>query len=129
MLRVWVDAWQMQCCGEPFAVGDTVRWTLLEQPSADEVLDSGGRREAVATHVEEHHGGAPEDAPQTGARVRRILAVTVEHAEVPGAERTFASVPGSGRTQQRWRVDGWERELPPDGTRVFTGYLVDLDVV
>jgi hypothetical protein len=128
MLRVWVDSWQVQCCGEPFAVGDTVRWTLLAQPFDEEVFDAAGRREAVATHVEEHHGGAPEDAPLTEGRVRRVLAVTFEHAPVPGAPRTFAWVPGSGRTQVRWRVDGWESELHPDGTRRFAGYLVDLDV-
>ena len=28
MLLVWVDAWQMQCCGDPFAVGSSVEWTL-----------------------------------------------------------------------------------------------------
>lgn len=30
MLLVWVDAWQMQCCGDPFAVGSRVAWTLSE---------------------------------------------------------------------------------------------------
>ena len=25
---VWIDAWQMQCCGDPFAVGDRVAWTV-----------------------------------------------------------------------------------------------------
>jgi hypothetical protein len=29
-LVVWVDGWQMQCCGTPFAVGSQVAWTLGE---------------------------------------------------------------------------------------------------
>lgn len=28
MATVWVDDWQYQCCGTPFAVGDQVSWTL-----------------------------------------------------------------------------------------------------
>ena len=27
---VWVEGWQHQCCGKDFAVGDEVRWTLVE---------------------------------------------------------------------------------------------------
>lgn len=26
---VWVDAWQYQCCGDDFSVGEMVRWTLV----------------------------------------------------------------------------------------------------
>lgn len=27
-MTVWVDFWQMQCCGEPFRTGDQVAWTV-----------------------------------------------------------------------------------------------------
>ena len=27
-MTVWVDSWQMQCCGEPFCRGSQVAWTL-----------------------------------------------------------------------------------------------------
>jgi hypothetical protein len=30
LIPVWVEGWQHQCCGEDFAVGDEVRWTLVE---------------------------------------------------------------------------------------------------
>ena len=29
MLRVWVEQWQHECCGEPFAVGDAVSWPVV----------------------------------------------------------------------------------------------------
>jgi hypothetical protein len=29
---VWVSGWQMQCCGEPFGVGDRVERTLDDRP-------------------------------------------------------------------------------------------------
>lgn len=27
---VYYESWQMQCCGEPFAIGDTVKWDCLK---------------------------------------------------------------------------------------------------
>ena len=129
MLRVWVDGWQVQCCGEPFAVGDTVRWTLVERVFDDVLTDSRGRREQVhLTHAEEHHGAVPEDVPPTEARLTRIQAVTFAYADVPGRYRTQASVAGSGRAQQLWRVDGWESERQAEADRRFAGYVVDLEV-
>jgi hypothetical protein len=32
-IKVWVDNWQMQWCGEHFAVGDEVCWKLRGQDS------------------------------------------------------------------------------------------------
>ena len=57
-------AWQMQCCGTPFKVGDDVTWTLIEgsdRRSLSEVL--GPQLAGEVTHVEEHHGrrGTLED--------------------------------------------------------------------
>ena len=126
-MRVWVDAWQVQCCGEPFAVGELVRWTLLEQPTEEVLADSGGSPEVVRlTHAEEHHGGLPEQTPPTAGRVRRIRAVTFDHAEVPGQPRVLTRVPGSGVALDCRRADGWESELPAGGGRQFSGYVVDL---
>ncbi|MHA6784578.1 DUF6578 domain-containing protein [Pseudonocardia saturnea] len=36
LVPVWMDSWQYECCGAPFAVGDRVRWTL--QPADLEFL-------------------------------------------------------------------------------------------
>ncbi|MFF0303105.1 DUF6578 domain-containing protein [Streptomyces sp. NPDC004562] len=30
-VTIWVDGWQMQCCGESFAPGDAVSWPLLRE--------------------------------------------------------------------------------------------------
>ena len=35
MRTVWVEAWQMQCCGEAIEIGSQVRWRL-EEP--DEIV-------------------------------------------------------------------------------------------
>ncbi|MFE2034052.1 DUF6578 domain-containing protein [Streptomyces scopuliridis] len=31
--KIMYDSWQMECCGEPFSVGDEVSWPLLMLPS------------------------------------------------------------------------------------------------
>lgn len=131
MFHVWVDSWQMKCCGDPFGVGDTVRWTLA--PYAEEV---SLRDEAAVpikvhlTHREEHHGGLPEEAPVTVGLVHRIRAVFFEYVE--GANPLRAMVPklGSGRVWERVdRVYGWERDGPAPGTDLqFDGYIVDLEL-
>lgn len=28
--KVFYDSWQMDCCGDPFAVGDLITWTVFE---------------------------------------------------------------------------------------------------
>ncbi len=128
VVRVWVDGWQVECCGEPFAVGDTVRWTLVERPLDDVLVDERGRPEPRPTLAEEHHGDSPDGAPVTEGVVRRIAEVTFAYDPIPGRAREWGPVEGSGRTRQRWRVDGREGDLPTDEGRRFAGYVVDLDV-
>lgn len=63
-LRVWVEAWQIQCCGDAFEVGSKVEWTLCEQSDRDwltSVLGDEFAREI--TYSEEHHGGLPDERP------------------------------------------------------------------
>lgn len=40
---------------------------------------------------------------------------------MPGSARTFAPVGANGRTQELWRLDGRESELPRDDGRGFAG--------
>ncbi|GAA2740056.1 hypothetical protein GCM10009868_00660 [Terrabacter aerolatus] len=114
---VWVDAWQMQCCGEPFAVGDRVGWTLRDLPRG-RVLDDvvGPEVAARLTHAEEHHGGVAEDAPVVHGTVRAIRAAHAtfvrESHWVPGELRTVRSADGTD-------------DVPG---LAFNGYVVDLDV-
>jgi hypothetical protein len=71
-LTIWVDAWQMQCCGERFAVGDEVSWRLREAGSdwLENVLGAEVARGVDA--AEEHHGGVGEDTAVTVGAVVSI---------------------------------------------------------
>ena len=124
---VWVDAWQMQCCGEPFAIGDEVVWTL----SADE--DTGwlqnvlgpGQAERIR-YVQEHHGGLPDDAPITRGTVVGIRSLHCRYRPASdGDGGTVYPMPGTGRLQQVRAADGWDAE---SSEVRFLGYLVDLDL-
>ena len=126
-MNVWVDGWQMQCCGTPFAVGDDVEWTLssgcdiawLKRVVGPEIANS-------ISASEEHHGGLPDGAPTPNGVVTGIRAAWSEFAALPGGDpRTLHPVAGTQELVQVDRADGWERER--QGLE-FNGYVVELDL-
>lgn len=123
-LIVWVDDWQMQCCGTPFAIGGEVAWTLHEDVDR-QWLDSilGPDLAGTVTHAEEHHDRQPEGSPVVRARVRRIRAVSCRYAAGP-TPKTLVAIPGSAVVTDIAEADGWYQETDP---QQFNGYLVDMD--
>ena len=128
-MQVWVDAWQMQCCGDPFEVGSQVEWTLYEESDRDwlaAVLGDDVARQI--THGEEHHGGLPDDAPVTVGRVTRIRAVSSRFGPDPNSVSAAAPVhipiPGTAEVVDVDAADGWYTET--DGLQ-FNGYVVDIE--
>lgn len=122
-LTVWVDGWQMQCCGEPFAVGSQVSWRLgdADRDWLGAVL---GARAAGVDAAEEHHGGLPEEVPETAATVSGISAVHCRYAPAPGGDsKVLYPVRDSAVVTELTRADGW---TPDRGDLRFAGYLVDL---
>jgi hypothetical protein len=108
----------MECCGDPFAVGDTVNWTLLEQESEQAVIDEAGRRQVLrCSHREENHGGVPDGAPVTRGQVTRLRAVYAEYAG------GMAQDPGFVR-EKVGPVNGSESSDSPRCQ--FRGYVVDV---
>lgn len=74
-MRVWVDAWQMQCCGTSFADGASVEWTLSFQNDIAWLTDVVGTEAARSVDFsEDHHGRLPEDTPVTNGVVTCIHA-------------------------------------------------------
>lgn len=85
-LDVWVDQWQYDCCGDPFAVGDTVSWTL--RPSDVDWLSAvlGYHRPDPLPVSEERHGSLPDHTPETTGVVRALAAVYCRFALRPGSD-------------------------------------------
>lgn len=124
--RVWVQNWQMQCCGAPFSVGSTVEWAL------DPVADRAGLTELLGaeeasriTHYEERHD-LPPTAYRSVGTVRAISAAFCRRAATTDDPELLVPVPGSTLIEERTSADGWEAE---HGDLYFEGYIVDLDLL
>jgi hypothetical protein len=125
-ITVWVDNWQMQCCGEPFALGSHVAWTL--GPADPDWLDAvlGAHEQQTVDAAEEHHGGVAEDTLATTGMVTRIRAVHCRFAPRPGSDsRTLYPVRASGVLTDVESADGWTADR---GDERFAGYLVQLEL-
>jgi len=119
-MSVWVDAWQMQCCGEQFGVGSRVSWTLIGADAewVARVLGAGIAVDAA----EEHHGGVPDDTPETAGTVTAISAVHCRYAPAAdGDRRMLYPAPSSAVLIPVMSADGWAPDR--DGLH-FVGYLV-----
>jgi hypothetical protein len=119
-MTVWVEAWQQQCCGEPFGVGSTLPWTLVE--SDREYVDALFRPDhsVEVDRLEDRHGADP-DAPDTVGTVMSIRSVHVRYAPTPDDRRVFYPVPESAELAEVDRSNGdelWSRD--------FAGYLVEI---
>jgi hypothetical protein len=121
-MTVWVDAWQMQCCGEPFGVGSRVSWALAERDPGwvTAVLGAG----VIVDAAEDHHGGVPGGTPPTAGTVTAVSAVHCRPAPAPGqsGQAPRPAAPPAVFTPVT-RADGRTRDR--DGLN-FAGYLVHL---
>jgi hypothetical protein len=95
IMTVWVDSWQMQCCGDPFSRSSTLAWTLRDaDPDWFDAI---------------HRNGGPDSGRPLPLRV-------------PG-QRCGPSCPvrGSGVLTEVESADGWTADR---GEERFVGYLV-----
>jgi len=123
VITVWIDSWQMQCCGEPFHLGSEVGWTLgtAHAERLAEILGSGRPMDAA----EEHHGGVPEDTEPTQGTVTGIagrpLPIRV------GLWQELGNVlPGQG-SGVLTEIESADGRTADRGDERFVGYLVQLD--
>lgn len=126
-MTLWIDAWQMQCCGEPFRLGSQVAWTLREADLDWLQAVLGAGTSPGVDGAEEHHGGIPEGTEPTRGVVRRISAVHCRYApRAAGDPRALYPVPGSGVLTDVDSADGWVADR---GEEPFVGYIVQLGQV
>jgi hypothetical protein len=119
-------AWQMECCGEPYAVGDEVEWALDDDPDRDWLEAAlGAELASQVTHEEEHHRDLPEGTTPAKGTVRAIRCAYGRYAPTPADQRVLYPVPGSAELTAVARVDGTEASGSPLN---FNGYLVDLEL-
>lgn len=109
-ITVWMDAWQMECCGVPFRVGSEVCWQLRPATGVawlDVVLPPGVA--ATVGAVEDHHGGNP-------SATATVVSIATVHCRFDPAP-----VVGSGHITSVYAAERWTSD---DGDRRFAGFLV-----
>ncbi|MBR0023016.1 MAG: hypothetical protein IJP59_00230 [Muribaculaceae bacterium] len=113
---IYYESWQIQCCGEPFSVGDKVDWTGFS-PSLNKNAHG-----IVLDFDEEHYGFATHSITGT---VTKILA---ERSEFPKGQRQVWYERAQVIHEELQHADGWESQLKDDNNteRTFWGYIVTL---
>ena len=116
--RVWVDAWQMQCCGVPFAVRDDVTWTVVPELDHDYLTAVLGTEAAESvTDAEEHHADVGR-LPTLVGTVARLVAVSCR------LNPSGAPVPGTADIEDLDRADPWHK--PRNGSGRLIAFVVDV---
>lgn len=120
---VWVADWEMQCCGEPFEVGQTVEWHLTMSTDNEWLAEMFGTPSGAGVTSYYDHHSEDGQAPRVRGVVRSIRTVRCTYRQ---SGRTLVPVSGSATTCRQASATGWEAESEAEGIR-FVGYLVELD--
>jgi uncharacterized protein DUF6578 len=121
---VLVDDWQLQCCGESFAVGDTVSWTLGLIDEAGETYPDEFRvslpGEAIDLYADTTDWPNAQQLEDTGFRPR-MRAVRTGGLTVAVSPTTAAPVSGVLYEDHHGEVPSW---MPATSATVLRMYLV-----
>jgi hypothetical protein len=85
--RVLIDDWQMQCCGIPFSVGDSVEWLAKKWVSCDFYIDVG-----TIDYYYEHHSPEYKKLFKIIGKVAKIQALYCILVPDPAADPTNKAV-------------------------------------
>lgn len=116
---VLYDDWQMQCCGTPFKVGDTVRWLVLKMDSDNIPVNVG----AIDYYYEAHDSDYKTLFMLNGV-VSEIRSLHYKYEESPNNPNV--NIPVLGLTVNVDSADGWNEPL--EGLP-FSAYIVKLEDV
>lgn len=116
--KVFYESWQMDCCGEPFAIGDTVNWIVCEYKELGEnqTVDLG----KIDYFFEKHLFDRGPYYKLEG-KIKGILILYEKFG--PSKIAPFCNVPVSGTLRDATRVERLEEEYM--GMKA-TGYIVIL---
>lgn len=114
--KLYYESWQLQCCGDPFAVGDKVDWTCA-MPT--EYKNAHG---IILDFEEEHHGFATHSISGT---VAQIIA---ERSEYPKGELVVYYHKAKTIQEKIVKANGYENDFDSDEDtdRTLWGYIVTL---
>lgn len=108
--------WQMQCCGDPFKIGDSVRWLVLKCKNLSLPIDIESIDYAYEAHSSDYRG-----LFMLNGIVTDIRALYCNYEVSPDNPQLL--IPVSGFTINTDHADGWEKSI---GSSKFSDYIVNL---
>ena len=125
---VYYEAWQLNCCGEPFSVGDEVEWRCIVPMRYKNVHG------VLLDFEEKHHG---ESSLLVKGKISRILAEKLEFPKNMRKSRrefVYHKVPAThDEIQHACRMKESETVAPTTEdsatVKVLWGYIIELDDV
>jgi Family of unknown function (DUF6578) len=122
---VWVASWQMECCGDPFAVGERVTWTTDDEVDDEWFVGALGLEKASRiTHSEEHHADRKDDLTEITGRVLSITRAWGAYGPRNPGGQIHYPLADSQRFLNVRESNGVERYAFSDLT--FNGWIVEL---
>lgn len=118
--RVFYWSWQLECCGDGFALGDRVTWTAIAAPS-QLAVDLGATEAADIAWCEEHHPSKKQRVSTIEGTVSAIRAIWQKYEPSTGA--TLVPVTGASKGADVAVADG---RVTAEAEYSFTGYVVTL---
>jgi hypothetical protein len=124
MATVWMSDWEMECCGQPFAVGEYVEWPGKVVDRSDWLERLFRDTRVVVDFAYDGHAHDDETPPNRASG-------TVQRIEAVGSHMIRTPVDAHGIVEGgavRHSVNRAQRTPPfreRDGAR-FVGYLVQL---
>ena len=113
---IFYESWQIQCCGDPFSVGNKVEWTC-HMPY--EFKNAHG---IPLDFEEDHHDSA------THTIIGTVSKIIAERSEFPKGKREIWYNKALTIQEEILKADGWEKNYQGDDQtdRTFWGYIVTL---
>lgn len=116
---IYYESWQLQCCGDPFSVGDIIEWTCV-MPT--EYKNAHG---IILDFEEEHHGFATHSITGT------VSKIIVERSESPKGKKETWYDRAETIQEEIQSANGRESINEDNDTTEYTlwGYIVELEDV
>jgi hypothetical protein len=115
-ITVWIDSWQMQCCGTPFKIDDKIKWTALKWEFEKPVVDVGN-----IDFYYENHAESNDNLFDIEGIVSEIFAI---HFVYKLNTETRVQIAISGKTVPVNEADGWDKDMSEE--MQFSAYYVKL---
>lgn len=116
MCNIFYESWQIQCCGEPFRLGQKIRWTCKQKEKPHNIWGN------KIDYFEEHHIGVQYHITGKVVRILSVISTSSQHLKCYEFDESKVELHSLSE------ANGFEseREDTTDTHFIFLGYIVTL---